>query len=272
MRDWSISHRCAGRSVAVVPTMGALHRGHLELIEVAARRADRVVVTIFVNPLQFNQPIDFDRYPRPIDDDLATCDRAGVAAVYAPTAAVMYPPGHQTRVAPGELAERLEGPRRPGHFEGVTTVVTKLFGATCPDVAVFGEKDFQQLAIIRRMTADLDLGVEIVAVPTVREPDGLALSSRNARLSPGDRAAAVVLSRALSAAAESAAAGETDTGRLRQLADEIIAAEPAAEPEYLEVVAPDTLDRVTTIGRDGAVMLTAAWFGGVRLIDNRRLA
>ncbi len=179
--------------------MGALHDGHIQLVAAARQHADRVIVTIFVNPLQFNQSTDFDSYPRPIDDDLAACDRAGVDAVYAPTAATMYTKGFQTHVDPGDLAERLEGPMRPGHFRGVTTVVTKLLGATAPDVAVFGRKDFQQLTIIRRMVADLDLGIEIVGIPIVREADGLAMSSRNARLTPPDRRAAVVLSSALAA-------------------------------------------------------------------------
>src|SRR5687768_6080102 len=177
MTAWSRAARHDGATVAVVPTMGALHDGHLALVQRAAELADRVVVTIFVNPIQFNQPTDFDKYPRPIDDDLARCRQAGVAAVYAPTGATMYPSGFQTHVEPGPLADRLEGPMRPGHFRGVTTVVTKLLAAVRPDTACFGQKDYQQLAIVRRMVTDLDLGVEIVGVPTVRERDGLAMSS-----------------------------------------------------------------------------------------------
>ena len=165
MRMWSHEQHLRGDRVAVVPTMGALHGGHMALIERAAELADRVIVTIFVNPLQFNQATDFDSYPRPIDDDLEACRRAAVAAVYAPTAAAMYSSGFQTHVEPGDLAERLEGPMRPGHFRGVATVVTKLLGATAPDVALFGQKDFQQLTIIRRMVTDLDLGIEIHGVP-----------------------------------------------------------------------------------------------------------
>ena len=197
MRAWSQARRVEGRRIAVVPTMGALHDGHLELVRAAGDHAELVVVTIFVNPLQFNQPADLDAYPRPIDDDLAACRAAGVEAVYAPTAAAMYPPGFQTHVEPGALADRLEGPMRPGHFRGVTTVVTKLLAATVPHVAVFGRKDFQQLVIVRRMVADLDVGIEVVGVPIVRESDGLALSSRNVRLTADDRTAALVLSRAL---------------------------------------------------------------------------
>jgi pantoate--beta-alanine ligase len=267
MRAWSRGQRAAGHRVGVVPTMGALHDGHRALIGAASEGADRVIVTIFVNPLQFNQAADFDAYPRPLDDDLDACSSAGVDAVYAPTAATMYPTGFQTHVVPGELADRLEGPRRPGHFRGVTTVVAKLFGATEPDVAIFGRKDYQQLAIIRRMVADLDRGIEIVGIPIVREPDGLALSSRNVRLTDDDRAAAVVLSRALTAGQESFIGGERDAGVVRDLVVARIEAEPRASLEYVEVVDATTLDPLGRLDRP-AVALTAAWFGDVRLIDN----
>jgi pantoate--beta-alanine ligase len=270
MRAWSKARHATGHTIAVVPTMGALHDGHLELIAQAGARADRVVVTVFVNPLQFNQPTDFDSYPRPIDDDLAACEELGVAAVYAPTAAAMYSADFQTHVEPGELAERLEGPMRPGHFRGVATVVTKLFGATVPDLALFGQKDYQQLAIIRRMVDDLDLGVEIVDVATVREHDGLARSSRNVRLTPEDRAAAVVISRALAAAGQEFDDGERDAARLCAAATALIAAEPRARLEYLELVDARTLESVERV-HSTAVMVTAAWFGDVRLIDNRIL-
>ena len=268
MRAWSSSQRSVGRTVAVVPTMGALHDGHFALVRNARSRADVVIVTIFVNPLQFNQSTDFDRYPRPIDDDLVACDQAGVDAVYAPTAATMYPPSFQTHVAPGDLADRLEGTMRPGHFEGVTTVVAKLFGATIPDVANFGQKDFQQLAIIRQMVADLDLGIEIVGLPIVREPDGLAKSSRNLRLSPDDRRAAPVISRALEAAQQAFNCGERDANVLKQVIVEFIEAEPRAKVEYVELVDVETLIPVKRVD-SAVVILTAAWFGDVRLIDNR---
>jgi pantoate--beta-alanine ligase len=267
VRSWSHARRRAGQKVAVVPTMGALHRGHLALVAEARRRADAVVVTIFVNPLQFNQDADFTTYPRPIEDDLAACRAAGADAVYAPTAATMYPEGFQTHVEPGDLADRLEGPMRPGHFRGVTTVVTKLFGATAPDVAVFGEKDYQQLAIVRRMVADLDLGIEVVGVATLREADGLARSSRNVRLTPADRAAAVVIPQALDAARDRHAAGERGTTAIR---DEVVArleAEQRARMEYVEVVDASTLVPVATADAP-VVVLVAAWFGDVRLIDN----
>lgn len=267
MRAWSGNVRDDHGRIGVVPTMGALHRGHLALIDRASQHADRVVVTIFVNPLQFNEPADFDSYPQPIDDDLAACRTLGVDAVYAPTAAAMYPNGFQTRVVPGELAARLEGPLRPGHFEGVTTVVTKLLNATRPHVALFGQKDLQQLAIVRRMVADLDLGVEIVGVPIVREDDGLALSSRNVRLTSGQRAAATVVSRGLFAARDRFAAGERDGRALRQLAVDIIEGEPQAELEYVELVDAVTLEPIECVD-DDAALLTAAWFGDVRLIDN----
>lgn len=267
MREWSRTRRATGERIGVVPTMGALHRGHLALIDAARARADRIVVTIFVNPLQFNQSTDFDRYPRPIDDDLETCRQAGVAAVYAPTAAVMYPPGFQTHVEPGDLADRLEGPMRPGHFRGVTTVVTKLLNATLPDVAAFGQKDFQQLAIVRRMVRDLDLAVEVLGVPIVREPDGLALSSRNVRLTPDDRTAAPVVSRSLQAAATAFTGGERDAAVLRSIALDGIEREPRAAVEYVEVVDAMTLEPVERVAPPACV-LTAAWFGDVRLIDN----
>ena len=271
MRAWSTGQRSAGRCIACVPTMGALHAGHLALIDEARSRADVIIVSIFVNPLQFDRADDFDRYPRPIDDDVEACRAAGVDTVYAPTAAVMYPPGFQTHVEPGPLADPLEGAGRPGHFRGVTTVVAKLFGAMQPDVAVFGTKDFQQLAIIRRMVADLDLAVEIVGLATVREPDGLAVSSRNRRLSADDRRAAVCVVQALRLAADALAGGETDTARLIALATRRIESEPLARLEYLHIVDPSTLDPVEVVTRP-VVIVTAVWFGDVRLIDNLPLA
>ncbi|CAB4546585.1 MAG: pantoate--beta-alanine ligase [Actinobacteria bacterium] len=271
MRDWSERHRLAGRRVGFVPTMGALHEGHLALVDEARRHSDVVVVSVFVNPLQFDVRADFDRYPRPIDDDLRACADAGVDAVYAPTAAAMYPPGFQTHVEPGPLAERLEGEHRPGHFRGVTTVVAKLFAAVRPHVAVFGQKDAQQLAVVRRMALDLDLGIEIVGMPTVREPDGLALSSRNRRLGPEQRAAAVVVSRALRSIEESLRQGTTDATVLVRRAAEVIDAEPLARLEHVEIVDPDTFEPVHTVDRP-SLALAAVWFGEVRLIDNLLLS
>lgn len=270
MRAWSTARRAVGERIGVVPTMGALHAGHRALIDAARGRAGRVVVTIFVNPLQFNQRADFDAYPRPLDDDLETCERVNVDAVYAPTGATMYPPGYQTHVEPGDLAARLEGLMRPGHFRGVATVVTKLFGATLPHVAAFGRKDFQQLAIVRRMVDDLDMGIEIVDVPIQREPDGLAISSRNVRLGPDDRAAATVLSQALFAARDAHDDGERDASALRAAVTASIGSEARARLEYVELVDAMTLAPVDRVDCP-AVVLTAAWFGDVRLIDNVQL-
>lgn len=283
MGDWSDGRRRDGRTVGFVPTMGALHSGHLALVADAARRCHDVVVSIFVNPLQFDRAADFDGYPRPIDDDVVECERAGVAAVYAPTAATMYPDGHQTRVVPGALAERMEGAMRPGHFEGVVTVVAKLFGAVRPHVAVFGQKDFQQLRVVSRMVADLDMGIEIVGHPIVRGPDGLAQSSRNLRLSAHQRERAVVVPRSLDAAVTAAAGGATPD-EVVAVAESVVAAEPSAKHEYTSVFTVDDLAEIDdfadvahpsgsgTLPSAGTVRIaTAVWFGDVRLIDNRDL-
>ena len=270
MHAWSRAQRIDGQRIACVPTMGALHAGHRALIDEAHRQGDVVVVSIFVNPLQFNRANDFDTYPRPIDDDVEACRAAGVDAVYAPTAEAMYPEGFQTHLEPGTLADSLEGSSRPGHFRGVATVVAKLFGAMQPDVAVFGQKDFQQLAIIRQMVADLDMDVEIVAVPTVREPDGLAISSRNQRLSSDDRRAAACLVEALREVEAAVAAGVHDAERLVGLADRRIKAEPRATIEYIRIVDPITLAPIGVVDQP-AVILVAALFGDVRLIDNLAL-
>ena len=270
MQAWTDAERRAGRRVALVPTMGALHDGHLMLVREARRHADRVVVSIFVNPMQFNRRDDFDRYPRPIDEDVARCGDAGVDAVYAPSPAAMYPEGFQSHVEVAKLTEPLCGAARPGHFRGVTTVVTKLFHAVRPDVAVFGEKDFQQLAVIRRMTADLDFGIAIVGVPTVREADGLAMSSRNRLLSPSDREAARCVPRALEAAARVVERGETRALAVVAAATSTIAGEPAARVEYAEARDPETLEVVEAV--TGPTLLAlAVWVGSVRLIDNRVL-
>ncbi len=270
MSAWSRARRVDGCRVALVPTMGALHDGHLALIDEARRHADVVVVSIFVNPLQFNRNDDFDAYPRPLDDDLALCAERGVAAVYAPHASAMYPPGFETHVSPGPLADVLEGARRPGHFLGVTTVVAKLFNAVRADVAIFGQKDFQQLAIIRRMATDLDTGIKIVGMPTIREPDGLAMSSRNRRLSPAQRAAAVCVPQALQVVADAVMQGSLHVAQLGALGKAVIDGQPLARFEHLEIVDPDTLQPLTDVG-ENAVAVMAVWFGDVRLIDNRLL-
>lgn len=283
MRAWSRQQTASGRTIGFVPTMGALHAGHFALIADATARCDEVVVSIFVNPLQFNEAADFDSYPRPIDDDIAACESAGVAALYAPTARTMYPERFQTRVVPGALAEQMEGPGRPGHFEGVVTVVAKLFGAVRPDAAIFGQKDYQQLAIIRAMTADLDMGVEIIGHPIVRERDGLAMSSRNVRLSTAQRAAAICVPRSLDAAADAARLPGATAGTVTLAAHNVVDAEPLARLEYSTVFDAETLDElapndVLSTAAPGATprsrrlrIATAVWFGDVRLIDNRPL-
>jgi pantoate--beta-alanine ligase len=271
MQAWADGERAAGRRIALVPTMGALHEGHLELMRVAREGADRVVVSIFVNPIQFNRRDDFERYPRAVAEDAARCAAAGVDVVYAPPAGAMYPEGFATAVDVAGLSEPLCGRTRPGHFRGVTTVVTKLFNAVRPHRAVFGQKDWQQLAVLRRMAADLDCGVEIVGVPTVRESDGLALSSRNRLLSPEARQAARCVPRALDAAAAAVAAGETSAATLVGRVAAVLAGEPQARLEYAELRDPESLAELATV-EGPALLAVAVWVGGVRLIDNRILS
>jgi pantoate--beta-alanine ligase len=271
MRARSDDLRRDGRRIAVVPTMGALHEGHLTLLRAARGMADVVILTIFVNPTQFGPNEDLARYPRDEAGDLARARPCGVDLAFCPDAAAMYPAGAQTFVEVRELQKPLCGASRPGHFAGVATVVTKLFQLTRPSVAVFGEKDYQQLAIIRRMTRDLDLGVEIVGVPIVREPDGLALSSRNAYLAPDERRQALALSQGLAAAEARFAAGERSAAALVEAARAPIAAQPLARIDYLELRDADELTPIDTVARP-AVLALAVFFGKTRLIDNRVLA
>ena len=271
------AERAAGRRIALVPTMGALHAGHVSLCELARRHADRVIVSIFVNPAQFDEAADLARYPRPFAADLARCREAGVDAVFAPAPAELYPPGCQTWVEVAELTRGLCGASRPGHFRGVATVVTKLLLAAKPHVAVFGEKDFQQLAVVRRLVRDLCLDVRIVGAPIVRESDGLALSSRNANLDPEARRQAPCLARALAAAERAFAAGETSRARLLGLVAHELAKAPRAEVDYAELRDPETLAPAPE-RLDAPVLLALAvrfrapdGGPGVRLIDNRIL-
>jgi len=251
--------------VAVVMTMGALHQGHARLIAAARAAADSVVVTVFLNPLQFGAGEDLDRYPKTFESDLAICTREGVDLVFAPTPDVVYRDGQPAiRVAAGALGDRLEGEHRPGHFDGVLTVVAKLLHLTAPDLAFFGEKDAQQLALIRGMARDLDFPVEIVAVPTEREEGGLALSSRNTYLSDGDRLAARSLNRALQAGAGAAAAGVAAT---LAAAAAVLDAEPAIHVDYLTLVDDETWEEAGP-GATKARLLVAARVGTTRLIDN----
>ena len=267
MTAWSRAAHARGERIAFVPTMGALHAGHVVLLADGRRRAERLVLSIFVNPTQFGPNEDLARYPRDLPGDLAKAAGAGTDVAFVPDAADIYPAGFQTTVALSELARGLDGAFRPGHFAGVATVVAKLFNIVRPDLAIFGEKDFQQLAIVRRMVADLAMGIEIVGVPTVREPDGLAMSSRNAYLSPAERARATSLSRALFAAREGAAAGQRDA---RALLETARAALEVDRLDYLELCDAETLAPVDRIDRP-AVLAVAAFIGRTRLIDNVRI-
>jgi pantoate--beta-alanine ligase len=260
-----------GRRVAVVPTMGALHEGHLALVRHARARADVVILTIFVNPTQFGPNEDLSRYPRDEEGDLAKARPAGIDLAFCPPPEAMYRPGAQTFVEVRELQKPLCGASRPGHFAGVATVVSKLFHITKPHVAVFGEKDYQQLAIIRRMVRDLDFDVAIESVPIVREADGLALSSRNAYLSPEQRVAALSLSRGLAAAEAAFVAGERDTKALLAAARAPIEAESLARIDYVELRDADELTDIVRVERK-AVLAIAAFVGSTRLIDNRVLS
>jgi pantoate--beta-alanine ligase len=257
--------RRAGQSVGLVPTMGALHEGHLSLVRRARSQCDRVAVSIFVNPLQFGPAEDFEAYPRDSDRDLELLAKEGVDAAYLPSVDDMYPPGATTRVRVHGLDDKLEGAHRPGHFEGVATVVTKLLNAAKPHLAYFGQKDAQQVALIKRMARDLDIGVGIVVVPTVRDADGVALSSRNAYLSEDERRAARCLFGALRAANEAFGEGERDAVRLRQRLVAVLASEPLVRPDYAEVVDPTTFDS------PGTLAVLAARIGRTRLIDNHPL-
>jgi len=256
-----------GRTIGFVPTMGALHEGHLSLVRQARKRASLVVVSIFVNPLQFGPSEDFERYPRTLEEDCTKLEPEGVELVFAPSTAAMYPSGATTVVYVEGLSERLDGSSRPGHFRGVSTVVAKLFHIVQPDCAVFGQKDAAQVAVLRRMVRDLNMPVEMIIAPTVREPDGLALSSRNAYLSAEERRQALVLRRALARIEELAQAGEARAERLRAEALVVLASEPAAKLDYLELVHPETLAPVADLTQ-GALAAVAAFLGSTRLIDN----
>ncbi|MFV2173342.1 pantoate--beta-alanine ligase [Actinomadura sp. LOL_011] len=269
--ELAAARKVAPGTLALVPTMGALHEGHLSLVREARARADGVAVSIFVNPLQFAPGEDFDRYPRTFEDDLAACARAGVDVVFAPSRDVMYPAEPQVTLKSGPMGAVVEGAARPGHFDGMLTVVLKLLNLVRPDVAVFGEKDAQQLALIRRMVADLNVPVEIVGAPTVREPDGLALSSRNRYLSPDERRTALALSRALRAGAGAAATGDGPDAVLGAARAELAAAasaEPPLDLDYLVLVDPATFTEVTADHAGSAVLAVAGRVGATHLIDN----
>ena len=266
LADWAGD----GDDIAFVPTMGALHEGHLTLVERARELAERVVVSIFVNPLQFNDSSDLDRYPRQEESDLAKLESAGCDLVWLPPPADLYPEGFTTSISVGGISERWEGEHRPGHFDGVATVVAKLLISVVPTVALFGEKDFQQLAVIRRMTTDLGLGTRIVGVPTVRDADGLALSSRNALLSADERARAVALPNALNEAADAIRAGEAVGGALDIARSRLVGA-GFGKVDYIALVDAATLEPLSERGNGAARLIAAATIGSTRLIDNLAL-
>ena len=266
---WSDERRRDGQSIGLVPTMGALHRGHATLIERSQALCDHTVVSIFVNPTQFNRSDDFDLYPRTLDVDIALCDSLGVNAVYAPTVDTMYPEGFETSIDPGSLAHRWEGEHRPGHFAGVATVVTKLLTAVQPHIAVFGEKDFQQLAVIQHVVRDLGLPVTVVGEPTVREDDGLAMSSRNIHLTSDARAQATSIKQAIDRALDRSTSTDSPSDIVEQVTNDI--QRSGGTVDYVAVVDRLTLEPVTDLNSDTR-LLVAAWFGGVRLIDNVALA
>ncbi|HEY1866279.1 MAG TPA: pantoate--beta-alanine ligase [Candidatus Acidoferrales bacterium] len=267
MKQVARQARSEGRVAGLVPTMGALHAGHFSLVEAARRETSPVIVSIFVNPKQFAPGEDYARYPRTIEADREALERIGADILFAPTVEEMYPPGFRTAVSVEGLGDRLEGRVRPGHFRGVATVVLKLLEICAPRFAYFGRKDAQQAQLIRQMAQDLSLDLEIVVCPIVRESDGLAMSSRNVYLSPSERSAATVLYRALDAARKAIVAGERDAVRLVAAAREVLASEPLAKPDYVEVVDGDSFDTIARV-RGKCLMVLAARFGATRLIDN----
>lgn len=267
VRSFVTSVRSEGKTVGLVPTMGYLHPGHLSLVHEAKRRCDVVVVSIFVNPTQFGAGEDYQTYPRDLQRDAGLVADAGVDAIFAPEAAEMYPPGFSTSVDVAGVSEPLCGASRPGHFRGVATVITKLFNIVRPDMAFFGQKDFQQVLLIKRLVEDLNMDIQIVDVPIVREADGLAMSSRNVYLSEEDRKAALVLSRSLSLARQLAAEGERDVARLKKRVVREIQSEPRAEIDYVEILSVPHLKQLDLLA-DKALLALAVRFGKTRLIDN----
>ena len=271
MAAWSDGLRRAGVTIGFVPTMGALHGGHRALIRAARLRCDALVVSIFVNPTQFGPREDLTKYPRPISKDRALCRMEGADVCFEPTAKTMYPDGFQTTVLLPTIARRWEGEARPHHFSGVATVVTKLFGVVRPHIALFGQKDFQQSALVQQLVEDLNMGVEIVVRPTVREQDGLAMSSRNKYLSPKERIVATTLYKSLRAGADAIRKGIIDVAALQTTMAQIVKQEPALTIDYLAVCDPRTLEPLSSV-TSRAVLLGAVRLGSVRLIDNLLIA
>lgn len=267
LREVVAEWRLAGQRVALVPTMGSLHEGHLTLIDRARHRADRVVASVFVNPLQFGPAEDLSRYPRDLGRDQRLLRERGADLLFAPSVEEMYPAPPVVRIDPGPLASHFEGAVRPGHFAGVLTVVAKLFHQVGPDLACFGQKDIQQATLIQRMVADLAWPIEIVIAPTVRDDDGLALSSRNAFLSPAERGEALVLSRMLRTVRSAWESGVVAAAPLLERADAVMASVPGVRTDYLHIVDPDRFEAVEVVGA-GAIVVVAARVGTTRLIDN----
>jgi pantoate--beta-alanine ligase len=271
LRAWSRTARMAGKTIGLVPTMGALHAGHASLIRAASQRTQAVAVSIFVNPTQFGPNEDYARYPRTFDADCALAESLGADVVFAPPVEEMYPLGAETFVEVEQISDRLDGKSRPGHFRGVATVVAKLFIAAEPDFAFFGQKDAAQVSALRRMIADLRMGLDLVVCPIVREEDGLALSSRNVYLSAEQRKQALVLSRSLRAVKQLVATGERDAEKLAAAARAVFAGEPAVRVDYIALVDWSTLEPVE-MAAPGTLYAVAAWVGETRLIDNTILS
>jgi pantoate--beta-alanine ligase len=270
MQAVSLAWRKLGQQIALVPTMGYFHDGHLSLMRYGRQHGDRLVVSLFVNPTQFGPSEDLDRYPRDLKKDTELAREVGVDVLYMPAAADMYPPGYQTYVTVEDLSQPMCGATRPGHFRGVATVVLKLFHQVLPHLAVFGEKDYQQLAVIKRLVADLNVPVEVVGRPIVREADGLAMSSRNSYLNPEERRSALGLFQALIKARELAASGEKNADNILSEVKQKIAASPHTRLDYAVLVDPTTLQKVDTL-HGPARLAVAAWVGTTRLIDNMLL-
>lgn len=267
MQEFSENYRLSGKTIALVPTMGFFHQGHLKLMEEGRKRADLLVISIFINPTQFGVEEDFERYPRDLERDKRLAQQVGVDIIFAPSALEMYPKHYQTYVNVEEVTRNLCGISRPTHFRGVATVVAKLFNIVKPHIAIFGEKDFQQLVTIKRMVSDLNFDIDIVGVPTFREKDGLAMSSRNTYLSPEERKAALSLNRAISKASDLFGSGERAVESLLREVEKVIESEGLVQIDYVKICDPQTLEDIEAIDRD-AVLAMAVTIGGTRLIDN----
>lgn len=268
MQRWSEARRLEGKKIAFIPTMGFLHEGHLSLVREGKKHGDVVVVSIFVNPMQFNQQTDFDKYPKSFEQDRRMLEEVGTDALFSPNAPEMYPEGFQTAVEVEKVSQPLCGAFRPGHFRGVATVVSKLFNIVKPHVAIFGEKDFQQCVVIQRMVKDLSFDLEILPMPTIREVDGLAMSSRNARLSVAERQTSLCIARALNSAAEMVQRNERHADQILRSVREILAQQGGVRLEYASLCHPETLEEVSEVTKP-TLLAIAAWVGEVRLIDNR---